>query len=147
MYCIVLIDIIPHLKEHRRETVYTLSLHTDTGILPVSKPDFFVDIFICYIVTTGMRHTSVYYQYLPMVPVIHNYRKHGLIWIESSGLYSDALHLLYKMWRNGIYAAKIIIYDSHHNSMLYLFFEYIKYLIKHNATAYYEILHKDKLFS
>ena len=31
MHSIVLIDIIPHLKEHRRETVYTLSLYTDTG--------------------------------------------------------------------------------------------------------------------
>ena len=87
-----------------------------------------------------MRHTSVYHQYLPMIL--------SFIITESMGLYGlkrlvciPMLSISFiKCGGMAFNAAKIIIYDSHHNSMLYLFFEYIKYLIKHNATADYEIL-------
>ena len=135
----------PCLQEHQRQVPDSLALQHDTGILPMSKPWFLVDIFIRQIDTTGKSDITINDRNLPVVTVVLSQVKDWTNRVKRCNLDSLLLHILDESGRNPHRASKIIIDQTHIHALFCFPLHDFQDRIPHLALLDDKILHKYKM--
>ena len=111
---------VPHLQEHNGKAFHRIAFHFDCSIFPMPEFHFFINIFICQIHPTGVGHTPIDYQNLPVVPVVLGCRHQGPYRGEHFGFNSHRP----KLFRIRIWKQKDGTHAVIHKTDFYSFFHF-----------------------
>ena len=136
---------IPHLQEHHSKTLHGISFNFDCCVFPVSETDFFVDIFICQIDTSGKCNLSVNHTDFPVIPVILTGRKDGYDRSKFLALDSIFPELLRILIRQKADTAGSVIHQAYFHALFHLFTQDIQDSVPHISFSDNKIFHENKL--
>ena len=136
---------IPHFQEHISKVFHSLPLDHHCRVLPVAKPQFAVNIFICQVRSAGKGSFSVNDQDLPVVSVIIMSGKHRFDRGEhfaGDPFFFQKFRI--KIGKQGQNTGSVIHYPDLY-SFFYFLFQDIQDTLPHFSFRYNKEFQKNKL--
>ena len=120
---ILITDSIPHLQKCYCQGAYSLTLQTDTCILPLSVRMCEIKVFVGKIVTAGKSYFSIDHCDLAVIPVIQEHIQARSKRVEHSTVDSHLFHFLNEVCIDKSNGTHVIIKYSDFHSRLYAVFQ------------------------
>ena len=137
---------IPHLQKHHSKILHRVALDHYACIFPVSKTQFFIDIFIRQIHAPCKGRDPVDYQYFTVIPVVltagkswTNGRKHFTL----NPHLPDPFRIFIGQKQQRTHS---VIHKADLHAFRRLFPEDLQHRLPHPSFGYDKILHKNKVF-
>ena len=136
---------VPHFQKHERKPFHSIAFQADRRILPVTEPDFPVNIFVCQIRASRMGNPPVDDQDFPMIPVVIMAGEHRMdrrIHFAADSIFFQNFRVKLRKKRQGTHT---VIHDTHFHALLYLLLQHFQNFMPQISFFDNEVFHENKL--